>query len=472
MHLKEKLKKGQILENVLFQDISAEGMSIGRISDKLVVFCENVIPGDIADIKITKIKGSYVIGEVSEIVEKSKYRTSAFCQHFGYCGGCKWQHLNYESQLLFKKKNVTDALTRIGNLSFPEIENPLPSPQTKFYRNKLEFSFSNNRWIEPENFSKENKTQLPALGFHKNAAYDKVLDIQECFLQDDISNQIRNFVRVYALENNISFFDVKKNQGLLRTLIIRNTTLNEWMVILGVYQIQDHVFSLLDAIYQKFPFITSLQYAHLFTLNDSLNNAKIYPYKGKNHITEQLGHLKFKISPNSFFQTNSQQAKNMYDITRQLAQLTGNETVYDLYCGTGTIGLYIADKAKKVIGIEYIKAAVQDANENSQINSIHNVSFFAGNMQEILNDEWIQTHGKPDVIITDPPRAGMHKDVIQQIRKIAPKKIVYVSCSPPSQARDISFLSDIYAIKFVQPIDMFPHTTHIENIVLLELKKL
>lgn len=467
MHLKEKLRKGQILQNVEFRDISAEGMGIGRTSDNVVVFAENTVPGDVANIKIIKIKGSYIVAQPIEFVKYSEHRTTPFCRHFGYCGGCKWQHLSYDAQLLFKKKFIEDALTRIGNLKIPNIQDPLKSPQTKEYRNKLEFAFSSNRWIEPGLFSKENKTQLPALGFHISGQYDKVLDIQQCYLQNDISNQIRNFIREYAIQNNIPFFDIKNRQGILRTLIIRNTTLHQWMVILGVYEVDDSIFPLLDAVYKQFPFIHALLYAHLFSVNDSIYNGKIYPYKGKDYIVEQLGHLKFKISATSFFQTNSLQTYHLYDKVRELAQLTQKELVYDLYCGTGTIGLFVAHQARQVIGMEYVATAIEDAKENARLNDIQNIEFFSGNIEDILTDEFVSIHGKPDVIITDPPRAGMHKKVIQQIRKIAPKRIVYVSCSPPSQARDISFLSDMYEVKHIQPVDMFPHTTHIENIVLL-----
>ncbi|GAB4204874.1 MAG: 23S rRNA (uracil(1939)-C(5))-methyltransferase RlmD [Bacteroidia bacterium] len=467
MHLKEKLRKGQILQNVKFHDISAEGMGIGRTPDNIVVFAENIVPGDIANVKIIKIKGSYVIAQSVEIIQASPYRTQPFCRHFGYCGGCKWQHLSYDAQLLFKKKFIQDALTRIGNLNIPSIQDPLKSPQTKEYRNKLEFAFSSDRWIEPELFSKENKTRLPALGFHISGQYDKVLDIQQCYLQNDISNQIRNFIREYAIQNNIPFFDIKNRQGILRTLIIRNTTLHQWMVILGVYKVDDSIFPLLDAVYKQFPFINALLYAHLFSVNDSIYNGKIYLYKGNDYIIEQLGHLQFKISATSFFQTNSLQTYHLYDKVRELAQLTQEEYVYDLYCGTGTIGMFVAHQARQVIGMEYVAAAIEDAKENARLNDIQNIEFFSGNIEDILTDEFVSTHGKPDVIITDPPRAGMHKKVIQQIRKIAPKRIVYVSCSPPSQARDISFLSDMYEVKHIQPVDMFPHTTHIENIVLL-----
>ncbi len=467
MHLKEKLHKGQVLQNVKFHDISAEGMGIGRTSDNIVVFAESVVPGDIANVKIVKIKGSYVIAQSVEIIQASPYRTQPFCRHFGYCGGCKWQHLSYDAQLSFKKKFIHDALTRIGNLNIPDIQEPLESPQITEYRNKLEFAFSNNRWIEPELFSKENKTQLPALGFHISGHYDKVLDIQQCHLQNDISNQIRNFIREYAVQNNIPFFDIKNRTGILRTLIIRNTSLNQWMVILGVYEIDDRVFLLLDAVYRQFPFIHSLLYAHLFSLNDSIHNGKIYLHKGNDYIIEQLGHLRFKISATSFFQTNSLQTYHLYNKVKELAQLTQKEHVYDLYCGTGTIGLFLAHQAAKVTGIEYLPAAIEDAKENARLNNIQNIEFFSGNIENILTDQFVNAQGKPDVVIADPPRAGMHKNVLHQIRKIAPKRIIYVSCSPPSQARDISFLSDMYEVKHIQPVDMFPHTTHIENIVLL-----
>lgn len=470
-HLKEKINKDQILENVKCYDISAEGSGICRTSDNIVVFVEGLVPEDIATVRVKKIKGSFLIADIETITYYSPYRTTPFCQHFGYCGGCKWQHLSYDAQILFKKKFVNDALTRIGNLSFPTLQDPLKSPLTQYYRNKLEFTFSNNRWIEPEFFSKDQKELLPALGFHKSFAFDKVLDIQQCYLQDNRSNEIRNFVRTYAIKHQIPFFDIRHHQGLLRTLTIRNTTLDEWMVILGVYKVEESlIFPLLDAIYEKFPFITSLQYAHLFMANESLSNGHLYVYKGKDFITEQLGHLKFKISARSFFQTNSLQTKQLYDKVLSLAGLTGNEIVYDLYCGTGTIGLYLAHQAKKVIGIEYVSTAVEDAKENARLNNIQNAEFFAGDIKDLLSDEFVALHHTPDVLITDPPRAGMDKKVIQQIRKILPKRIVYVSCSPPSQARDLSFLSDLYSIQYVQPVDMFPHTTHIENIIMLERK--
>lgn len=471
LSLKEKLQKNQILQNVCFHDISAEGMGIGRTFDNIVVFCEGAVPEDVADVKIKKVKGSYVITDLHNITKPSPYRVQHFCSHFGYCGGCKWQHLDYNAQLAFKKKFISDNFIRIGNLNFQKIEEPLKSPQTTYYRNKLEFTFSNKKWIEPENFSKENYTPTPALGFHITNSFDKVIDIQKCYLQHDYSNHIRNFVRKYSIKNNIPFFDIKTHQGILRTLTIRNTTINEWMVILGVYQIQEDIlFLLLDAIYQEFPFITSLQYAHLFMANESLSNGKLYLYKGRSYIVEQLGELKFKISALSFFQTNSFQAKVMYDKIAELAQPTGNEIIYDLYCGTGTIGLYLAKQSKKIIGIEYIPAAVEDAKQNALFNNIYNAEFFAGNIKDILTDEFIQINGPPDILIADPPRAGIDKKVIEQIKKISPKKFIYVSCSPPSQARDLSFLSDIYEIKHIQPVDMFPHTTHIENIVLLEQK--
>ena len=469
LYLKERFKKYQLLENVVIQDISAEGMGIGRTKDQLVVFAEGLVPGDVAHVKILKIKGSYVIGELVELVQPSPYRTQAFCKHFGYCGGCKWQNLSYEAQLRFKKKFIEDAFTRIGHLSFSKIQDPLPSPEIIRYRNKLEFTFSSHRWLEPEIFTKENKPILPALGFHKSGAYDKVLDIQQCFLQQEMSNQIRNFVREYAIQHQIPFFDIKKQEGILRTLIIRCTTLNEWMVVLGVYKLKESIIHpLLDAMHEKFPFIHSLQYAHLYGVNESLSNGVLYLYKGKKYITEQLGHLYFRISAHSFFQINSLQAKRMYDVVKDLAGLSGKEILYDLYSGTGTIGLYVADKVRKIIGIEYVQNAVEDAIQNAQLNNIHHAAFFSGDIRALLNDAFIEAQGFPDVLITNPPRAGMHKEVIQQIQKIAPSRIVYISCSPPSQARDISFLANLYRIQYIQPVDMFPHTTHIENIVLLE----
>lgn len=474
-HLKEKLRKEQLLHHVHFQDISAEGMGIGRTTDNIVVFCNGAIPEDIAHVKIQKIKGSYVIGNIDTFVQLSPYRTAPFCSHFGICGGCKWQYLSYQAQLHYKKKFIYDALTRIAHLPIATIHDmpsPLPSPHIQYYRNKLEFTFSPDGWIPAEYFSKENKTPTPALGFHIHQKYDRVIDIQQCFLQHPLSNDIRNFIKAYAIQNNIPFYNIKTKQGLLRTLIIRHTTLNEWMVILGVYEVMpDILFPLLDAVYQKFPFIQSLQYAHLFMLNDSLNNGIIHLYKGRDYIVEQLGHLKFKISANSFFQTNSLQTKQMYDIVKDLAALTGKEIVYDLYCGTGTISLYVANQCNKVVGIEYVPQAIEDAKQNAILNNIHHVEFFAGDIKHVLNDEFINIHGTPDVIITDPPRAGMHKDVIYTIKKIAPKRIVYVSCNPPSQARDITYLLDKYTVTYIQPIDMFPHTTHIENILLLERKE-
>ncbi len=467
----QKFKKGEILHNILFHDISAEGLGIGKTNDGVVVFAENVVPGDVADIQITKPKNNYIVGFPTQITKLSESRTQPFCKHFGYCGGCKWQHLSYPAQLTFKKKFVEDALTRIGKLSLENIADSLPSENIKFYRNKLEFTFSNRKWIEPSQFNKENIDYAPALGFHIAGHYNKVIDITECYLQHDYSNQIKNFIREYALKNNLSFFDIKHQAGFLRTLIIRNTTLNQWMVILGIYEVlQDELSLLLDSLLQKFPFITSLYYAHLYQVNDSLNNGKLCLYKGSAYIEEQLGHLKFQISPNSFFQTNSLQAKIMYDKVLEYADLKGNEIVYDLYCGTGTIGLYLAKKAKKIIGVEYIEAAVKDAKINADLNNINNTEFFAGDIKNILNDEFIAAHGSPSVIVIDPPRAGLHEDVVNKIIEIAPEKIIYVSCNPASQARDLVFFSETYMVKNIQPIDMFPHTTHAENIVLLKRK--
>ena len=456
------------MERVEITDVAAEGKAIGKVDEK-VVFVPFVAPGDIVDIKITRKKKNYLEGKAVNFHKHSDKKIKPFCEHFGTCGGCKWQHLKYKDQLNYKQKQVEDNLIRIGNLELPEISNIIGSSKTVYYRNKLEFTFSNRKWLTE--ISKEidfAEINMDALGFHIPGMFDRVLDIENCYLQSSVSNDIRNSVKSFAVENNYSFYDIRKNEGFLRNLIIRNTTTDDLMVILSIAQNDKiKIEKLLKFISEKFPQITSLMYVINEKKNDTISDLKIELYKGNPHIFEEMDDLKFKIGPKSFYQTNSEQAYNLYKIVRDFAGLKGNEIVYDLYTGTGTIANFISKSAKKVIGIESIPEAIDDAKLNSEINNIKNTEFYAGDILDVLNDEFISTHRNPNIIITDPPRAGMHKKVVEQIIKISPEKIVYVSCNPATQARDLELLKENYLIEKVQPIDMFPHTHHVENVVLL-----
>ncbi len=466
-----KKKPFPILENITITDFAAEGKSIAKVDD-MVIFTTLAVPGDIVDIQITKKKKNFAEGRVVNYKKLSETRAIPFCSHFGVCGGCKWQNLPYEKQIVYKQQQVIDNLVRIGHLDLPEVSPILGSKKTQFYRNKLEFTFSNKRWLTTEDMQsgKEYPT-MNALGFHIPGMFDKVLDIDKCWLQDDISNQIRNFIRAYALEQNLAFFDLRSQEGFLRNIIIRTSTTGELMLIV-VFFYEDKTLreKMLSAIAEKFPQITSLIYIINGKANDSITDQETIVYKGNDHIYEQMEDLRFKIGPKSFYQTNSEQAYELYSVVRNFANLSGNELVYDLYTGTGTIANFVAKRAKKVIGIEYVPEAIEDAKINSAVNNIDNTLFFAGDMKDILNREFIEQYGKPDTIITDPPRAGMHQDVIDTILFASPNRIVYVSCNPATQARDLSLLCEQYKITKVQPVDMFPHTQHVENVVLLEKK--
>jgi 23S rRNA (uracil1939-C5)-methyltransferase len=484
--MSRKKKPLPILENVTITDVAAEGKSLARVND-MVIFVPFTVPGDVVDIQIKKKRHSYCEGEAVRFIEYSKIREVPMCQHFGVCGGCKWQNLPYEEQLKAKQKQVYDQLKRIGKIELPDCMPILGSVKTKEYRNKLEFGFSNKRWMTKEEINDERLEikDKNAVGFHITGAFDKILPIEKCWLMDDLHNRIRNEIRDYALEHNLSFFDLRAQTGLLRDLIIRNSNTGEWMVIMQFHletspspseggenrwETEDgrKALDLMQHIADNFPEITSLMYVDNQKCNDTIGDLDILTFKGNDYIYEMMEDLKFKVGPKSFYQTNTEQAYHLYSVARKFAGLTGNELVYDLYTGTGTIANFVARQAKKVIGIEYVPEAIEDAKINSQVNNISNTLFYAGDMKDILNDDFIAEHGRPDVIITDPPRAGMHQDVIQTILRAAPKRIVYVSCNPATQARDLADLDCQYRVMAVQPVDMFPHTPHVENVVLLE----
>ena len=466
-----KKKELPLIENVEIVDVAAEGKAIAKVDD-LVVFIPYVVPGDVIDLQITRKKNKYAEGKPVRFISYSPNRTEAFCEHFGICGGCKWQVLPYAEQLKYKQKQVEDNLTRIGKIELPDIHHILGSEKTQFYRNKLEFTFSNKKWLTLEQInSGESFDNMNALGFHIPGMFDKVLDIDKCWLQDDISNQIRNFIRQYCYDKNYTFFDLRNRGGLMRNLIVRTSTTGELMVIVVFYDDEkEQQENLLTAVATQFPQITSLLYIVNQKANDTITDQDVLVWKGNDCIYEEMEGLKFKIGPKSFYQTNSEQAYNLYKIARDFANLSGDELVYDLYIGTGTIANFVAGKAKKVVGIEYVEDAILDARVNSQINKIDNTLFYAGDMKDILTQDFINEHGRPDVIITDPPRAGMHDDVIKTILFAEPDRIVYVSCNPATQARDLSLLDEKYKVERVQPVDMFPHTHHVENVVLLVKK--
>lgn len=460
-----------ILENVKIEAVAAEGKSLAHV-DGTVVFVEFAVPGDIVNVKVTKKKKNYMEGFILEIVKPSEDRLQPFCEHFGICGGCRWQPLPYDMQLKAKQQQVWDQLVRIGHLEIPDISPILPSDKTKYYRNKLEFTFSNKRWIynneDPDSLTDEERL---GLGFHVGKFFDKVLDIKHCSLQPEPSNEIRLFIREYAVTHNLEFYNIRENTGFLRNIIIRNNQVGDVMLtVCFAYDDQDKIVPMLDAIAAEFPQIKSLHYVINEKLNDSISDLDCILYKGEDAIWETMGKLKFKIGPKSFYQTNSEQAYKLYSVAKEFAALTGNEVVYDLYTGTGTIAQFISDKASKVIGIEYVKEAIEDARINAEANGITNCTFFDGDMKDILTADFIKEHGKPEVMIIDPPRAGMHHDVVKVIMEAAPERIVYVSCNPASQARDLAMMSPMYEITAVQPVDMFPHTMHVENVCALKLK--
>ena len=469
-NMARKKKEKTILHNVLIEEVAAEGNAIARVDGK-VLFVPQAVPGDVADICVTKSKKNYMEGYVADIIHPSPYRQKPFCIHYGICGGCKWQPLPYRMQLEAKEKQVYDQLVRIGKLDVPEIEPIIGSERQRYYRNKLEFTFSKRRWLlEGENPDEVTGNDRLGLGFHVGRFFDKVLDIKECHLQPDPSNDIRLFIKRHALENGIEFFDLREHTGVLRNLTIRTASSGETMIILSVTRFDEKIAELLNAVADNFPQISSVYYFINTKANDSTSDLTAVLYRGKDAIYEEMEGLRFRIGPKSFFQTNSLQAYNLYKVAREFAGLTGKETVYDLYTGTGTIAQFVSSRASKVIGIEYVREAVEDAAANCRDNGISNCEFFAGDMKDILTGEFLKEHSRPDVIILDPPRAGIHPDVAKTILEAAPERIVYVSCNPASQARDIALLSERYSIGRVRPVDMFPQTHHVENVVLLNRK--
>ncbi len=470
-----KKKELPLLENILITDVAAEGKAIAKV-DNLVIFVPYVVPGDVVDLQIKRKKHSYAEAEAVKFHQLSDKRVAPVCQHFGVCGGCKWQCLAYEHQLAYKQKQVVDNLTRIGKIDLPEISPILGSKEVYGYRNKLEFGFSNKKWLTLEQVKSDVKfDNMNAVGFHITGAFDKILDIEKCHLMDDINNRLRNGIRDYAFEHGLTFFDLRNQGGLLRNIMLRNSATSELMVVIQFHyttrEEEAQAMQLLEHIKQNFPEVTSLLYVNNLKCNDTIGDLDIKTYHGTDFIYEVMEDLKFKVGPKSFYQTNTEQAYELYKVTREFAGLTGEELVYDLYTGTGTIANFVAKKAKKVIGIEYVPEAIEDAKVNAQINQLDNTLFFAGDMKDILNREFIETYGRPDVIITDPPRAGMHQDVIDTILFAHPRRIVYVSCNPATQARDLQLLDAQYRVVKVQPVDMFPQTHHVENVVLLEIKE-
>ena len=466
-----KKKKLPILEKVLITDVAAEGVALARVNE-MVVFVPHVIPGDIVDVQINRKRSNFMEGFPISFHEYSKDRIEPFCAHFGACGGCKWQILPYGKQLFYKAKQVKDVFERIGKLSFPEINEIKASEQTEFYRNKLEFSFSNKRWLTSEDMAnRDSITDFNAVGFHVTGKFDKIVDIAKCHLQADPSNAIRDAVRLYAKEHDLPFFDIREHTGFLRSLIIRTASSGEVMVILSFYtENEKERIPLLEYLKDKFSNITSLMYVINGKGNDTIADLDMLCYYGKDSIIEEMEGLKFIVGPKSFYQTNSLQTYELYKIARKFAELTGTEIVYDLYTGTGTIANFIASKASKVIGVEYVPEAIEDAKKNSECNGISNTRFVAGDMKDVFTQQFIDTNGHPDVIILDPPRAGIHEDVVKAILYCKPSRIVYVSCNPATQARDLALLSEYYENKEVQPVDMFPHTHHVENVVKLVKK--
>ena len=465
-------KELPLLEKVRITDIGSEGNALARV-DNLVVFVPMLIPGDVVDIKVIRKRKKYLEGVVLQFHEYSPDRIAARCIHFGVCGGCKWQHLPYKLQLYYKEKQVRDNLIRIGKIELPDISPIIGSSEIFLYRNKLEYTFSDKRWLTKEEVISDKKFEKEdALGFHIPGLFDKVLDIEECHLQPQPSNSIKNAVRQYSHANNLEFFDLREQKGFLRNIVIRNSLEGKVMVIVVFFHDDaERRNGLLEFLASSFPQITSLMYIINSKRNDSLSDQNPILYKGDDHLVEEMDGLKFRVGPKSFYQTNTRQALELYRIARDFAGLTGKEIVYDLYTGTGTIANYLAAFAKKVIGIEYVDEAVQDAKLNSEINGIHNTVFFSGDMKDILSETFFTSHGIPDVIITDPPRAGMHEDVIKIIASAKPERIVYISCNPATQARDIQLFSDGYSVVSVQPVDMFPHTHHVENVILLKRRE-
>jgi len=471
--MSRKITNKIVFNHIKVLDAGAKGVSVAKAPDGKVVFIPNVVPGDVVDVQTFKKRKSYYEGKAVRFHEFSEHRTEPVCQHFGVCGGCKWQNMKYDQQLFYKQNEVKNHLQRIGKIALPEFEPILGSKEQFFYRNKMEFGFSNARWMtEQERDSEEAIDQKNALGFHIPKMWDKILDIEKCHLQQDPSNAIRNEIRAFAIEKELSFFNPRDHEGFLRTLMIRTASTGEIMVLIQFFEEQKQNRELLlNFISERFPEITSLQYVINGKANDTIYDQKVHLFKGRDYILEEMEGLHFSINAKSFYQTNSEQAYELYKITRDFAGLTGNEIVYDLYTGTGTIAQFVSRQAKKVVGVEAVPEAIADAKENARRNEITNCDFFVGDMKVVFNEAFIAQHGKPDVIITDPPRDGMHKDVIAQLLKIAPEKIVYVSCNSATQARDLALMDELYEVTRVRPVDMFPQTHHVENVVLLEKRK-
>lgn len=471
------MKKGDKLDNITIEAMAAEGKCIAK-HDGLVIFIQGGAPGDTVEIELTKIKSNFLEGRVTQIQKLSPHRAQPFCSHFGLCGGCSWQHINYATQLQYKQQQVVDNLERIGGLQLPTVNAIIASSKTDHYRNKLDYTFTANRWLTKEELAKamEESRYEVGLGYHLPGAFDRVFDVAECHLQSDPSDALRLLVKEVAVENNIPFFDLRRQTGFLRTLTIRSSNTNEVMVILQVTSDKmEWTELILNSIADQFPQVTSLNYIINNKRNDTFADLDVICWKGNPYITEKMFSsdgsktLQFRVGPKSFYQTNSDQAYELYKVAAQLADLKGDELVYDLYTGTGTIANFVANQSKKVIGLEYVAAAIEDAKANSKLNNIYNTEFFAGDMKDLLNEAFLSQHGRPDVVITDPPRAGMHEDVCHMLLKALPKRIVYVSCNPATQARDLKILSEKYTITAVQPVDLFPHTVHVENVVRLDL---
>jgi 23S rRNA (uracil1939-C5)-methyltransferase len=472
-----KKKPLPLLEHITITDFAAEGKALARV-DEMVVFVPWAVPGDVCDLQVRRKKHSFMEAEIVKLHTPSPLRTQPFCQHFGTCGGCKWQQLPYEEQLKMKQQQVFDQLTRIGKVELPVFRPILGSVKTQEYRNKLDFGCSNRRYLTNEEIASGKEFARDAIGFHITGAFDKILPIEKCWLMDDLNNQIRNEVRDYAIEHGLTFFDLRQQVGLLRDVIIRNSNTGEWMVIIQFHYDEtggeQEAKGLLQHLADTFPQITSLMYLDNQKCNDTIGDQEILTFKGNDHIFEMMEDLRFKVGPKSFYQTNTEQAYHLYSVVREFAFSENSENkplVYDLYTGTGTIANFVAKKARKVIGIEYVPEAIEDAKINSEVNHIDNTLFYAGDMKDILTDDFIAEHGRPDIIITDPPRAGMHPDVVKTILRAAPQRIVYVSCNPATQARDLQELDADYKVAEVQPVDMFPHTPHVENVILLIKRK-
>lgn len=463
-------RRQKVLKNVNIERVAAEGRGLGR-SDGKVIFVDYAIPGDVVDVRLTKNKKDFAQGKIQKLIEPSSLRVKPFCDHFGLCGGCRWQHITYEQQIEYKEGIVDEALRRIGKLDGFELEPIMGCEQTKFYRNKMEYTFSDAGWLTQEQVDSGEEFERRAVGFHIAGQVRKVTNIEQCHITDDLGNTIRNAVRAFAIENDISFYNLYSQKGFLRNLTLRNTSIGENMFLLSVGENDiETIEKVMDFVVKEFPQLTSINYVINTKGNDTIYDLEVVNYAGKDHIIEQLGTVKYRVGPKSFFQTNSKQAKHLYDLIVEYASIESNDLVYDLYTGIGSIALYVAHQCKKVVGVETVPEAIADANINAKLNEIDHVDFHAGSSERILSDEFLQENGQPDIVITDPPRAGMHKDVVEFLLRAAPKRIVYVSCNPVTQARDVQLLQEKYNFIKARPVDMFPHTYHVENVALLELR--